>query len=936
LILVISAGAALSVTRGVSLDGWADEVLGQPGFKEVYMNETSTDRIWDAASVEVDSIRRMIWTSDTNGRVLGIPFNGYTVTETTTYNATTVIGQITSGETTCNGDSSFSSGQLPAPTAASLCGQRPDQHSLSEAATGGNVAIDLARGTLYVPDYWNNRVLGYTNPTSDQVADVVLGQANYTSGINLSDFGCNRGNEDSPTATTLCFQRSTYDDSGFSGGLPGVFVDTTGDNVWVADTMNHRVLRFPIQNGLPSTTPNAIIGQTYYTSTVSSGCAEDWGNQDESLLCRPAAILVDSDETVYVANQGHIPPGGQPPFYWYGWVSVFKKSGSTWVIDQIWDGDGRWYSGSTDYSGILSTTTGFMAPTGLEFDANGDIYVTDTGNHEVILLNDSNGAFLKVIGKAKPVWVEYSQGHLSCGDESHGGPYGFYSGHPYWTWGWDSSVNRSSFAMCEPPGNVGSLPSGDIIVTSRQGQQSFFSWKTDYSGDTCSYSACFPYSVTRVFNRWQEGQRNKVTDSSLGYQQQSVVVMSNYDGGWAILSVESGIVRVWKYPWSDKVADEVWAQFPLVDWKGKGASYVPGNGLGYHGRAMAAQSNSGTTDLWMTELSASNWSKFVHYTTPLTANESPDTTISSPLPVKGTSSTMGWPKNIVAIYPYGNDLWVVDRDNQRVFRIADARTNPIIDVVLGTPYYDNDPTNNCLPYAWTFCDPNNVSVDNYGNLYVSEGSDEGGGNERLIELDERHFPHTSQYVIQSISYDRVYPVTDAQSIGFNKANQMFIGPNVNRTPGTGKVRAYDNPIRDWQSAPNKTLSDFNSFVGSLSPSESGVLTADANRSRILSYWSPIGGYQGTVSGPAQCSGTEYLMFDVHNPTSSTKVIWERKMVRNKTNLTWYSSPVKITLSAYQTKHLGSVSSWDVTDVRLWGDQVAPNTIQISNISNYCS
>ena len=94
------------------------------------------------------------------------------------------------------------------------------------------IAID-ALGNVYIGDSVNNRVLEYQTPlTSDTVADVVLGQLNFTSSV----FAVSSSGMANPQ---------------------GVAIDTEGD-IYVADRANSRVLIF---DGTPLiVTPEADAG----------------------------------------------------------------------------------------------------------------------------------------------------------------------------------------------------------------------------------------------------------------------------------------------------------------------------------------------------------------------------------------------------------------------------------------------------------------------------------------------------------------------------------------------------------------------------------------------------------------------------------------------------------------------------------------------------
>ena len=107
---------------------------------------------------------------------------------------------------------------------------------------------------LAVADAWNHRILIWleTPKTNNQPADIVLGQADFNSGES------NRGN-DLPTAESLfwCYN---------------VFWD--GENLWVADTGNRRVLMWkglPTENGQKA---DLVLGQKDYISRDENGGTE--------------------------------------------------------------------------------------------------------------------------------------------------------------------------------------------------------------------------------------------------------------------------------------------------------------------------------------------------------------------------------------------------------------------------------------------------------------------------------------------------------------------------------------------------------------------------------------------------------------------------------------------------------------------------------------
>ena len=112
------------------------------------------------------------------------------------------------------------------------------------------IAFDTT-GNLYAADFYNNRVLRF--PVADGVvattADLVWGQATFTT------------KNSGTSATSLSYPF-------------GISFDTAG-NMYVVDRDNSRVLRYPISNGVIATTADQVWGQpnfatnTYGTSATT-------------------------------------------------------------------------------------------------------------------------------------------------------------------------------------------------------------------------------------------------------------------------------------------------------------------------------------------------------------------------------------------------------------------------------------------------------------------------------------------------------------------------------------------------------------------------------------------------------------------------------------------------------------------------------------------
>jgi len=270
------------VVRGAAGDKWADIIIGKPEFSEIVPNTVVPNRLWGSRGVIIDrnsSPQRMYVWDGSNSRILGFNWENCLskTTDPANCSADIVIGQPNMNSTACNGDSGFQNFPNRAPaSAATLCGLNEDQLSISEAGSASNMYIDSA-SNLYVTDIHNNRVLKYIDPfATDKVADDAWGQNDF------SGNDCNKG-QSVIDASTLCFKSN-------QGRLAGVHVDSSG-NLWVTDTVNNRVLRFP----QGSKQANLVLGQDDFTSRGAGSALDE--------LNHPAAVRVNDEGQVYVADK---------------------------------------------------------------------------------------------------------------------------------------------------------------------------------------------------------------------------------------------------------------------------------------------------------------------------------------------------------------------------------------------------------------------------------------------------------------------------------------------------------------------------------------------------------------------------------------------------------------------------------------------------------
>jgi len=323
--------AAAQPVRGVAGDLWADVILGHAdygipnsAFGMAQFNEATAKTTFNPCGTYVDANHDILYLWDSgNNRILIVHNVSQAVNG---QGADMVLGQPDFYHTGCNGDSGWQTyrwnggGSLVLPSASCLCGLFYGYESPAETESGSNMASD-SQGNLYVPDYFNNRVLRYDYPFhSGQAASHVWGQVTAGGDPDFSGEAPNEtgGNvSGGPTSMNLAFNDNLW--------IAGVGLDAWG-NLWVADAANNRVLRFPNPNapnpGIPAQGADVVLGQSDFTSNTPAS-----SSTDPAHFYAPNSVRIDAGGNVYVSEANYSfsrisvyfpltpPSGGNPPTY---------------------------------------------------------------------------------------------------------------------------------------------------------------------------------------------------------------------------------------------------------------------------------------------------------------------------------------------------------------------------------------------------------------------------------------------------------------------------------------------------------------------------------------------------------------------------------------------------------------------------------------------
>lgn len=777
--------------RGSSGDLWADIVLGQPDFgQNAYAKTTAAVMQWPgglAFDTRAGQPTRLYIADTNNNRIIAFDHigncTGGTVSGTTCMSDSDcgggactpdaeiqiqkVIGQPSAVDVSaCNGDGTAQLLPSRAPASnTSLCLIPPTQVSIGETVMAANLEVDAA-GALYVTDLYNNRVLRFDDPfNTDSTADAVWGQADYSANQ------ANRGA--SATCQSLHFET-----------VGGLAFDNSG-SMWVADSGNARVLRFPRIGGIIQQTADVVLGQPNCTTTSQGSTARALDK-----MAFPSDVTFDSQT---------------------GWL----------------------YVTDSDFSGVSRVlefrpgfTTGMSAARALPINLTCDI-----GGH----YTRSQELFIDSVSHA--LWVGNDCFYLDRFDLD------------------SPSLTKLSTTQVPVLYGSGTDPSGDLLALDKWAGNTgqLLRFRRSLFGQSPSSQL---QSAQQVFPKTRAGIGPDDLRFGFGgalYGDQLVVADGHRLLIWNGFDLAFATTHM--------AADDVLGETDLYTATFQNYFAFP-QIVGTELWVMHTQNPKDEILVFSSQLGNCMGGGCKPART-IGLNAAAGFTGYPVLGFPGTLMTTAGADFIdFAATPNGDEVWIADSTNSRVYRVVNLKglrnvsTGAYVDVILGQPSPTSSGCNghDSAPTANTLCVPYYVSLDASGNLFVSDNGGEGGSTHRLLEFDASAFPaSTGTLALVAPNATRVYGTGGSFTTQGTAASQdPLISPLKPAFSPQGYMILPNNPYAATRypllftaplasTLPQLALGDFTGFASG-SPffdSEGNLYLYDTDWSRLLIYKTPF-------------------------------------------------------------------------------------------------
>lgn len=725
----------------------------------------------------------------------------------------------------------------------------------------GGVIVDrsVSPGRLYVWDSGNNRILGIDlgtcyagNPPCS--VNIVIGQPS------ASDFGaCNQDasfanypKRKPASASTLCGVSEVTPTVLEDKTLTGMYVDTEG-NLYVADMYNHRVLKYtkPFET---DTVADEVWGQPDFSG---NGC-NIGGSMNHffpippptaSSLCFFAipsgggGVSLDNEGNLWVADGGN------------NRVLRFPKNSQTGIIAKTADivlGQPDFTTGGNYSNG--NAINRMSNPTSLTFDPQGNLYVSDLANNRILVFTPpfANGmpasrtfgsSFSGIINvqndpENRGIWTLESEATIVK------------------LWDYDGTLKKTLPAAGGMGGASIGIDRNDNIIVATYNQEDVIIFQKNQDQSYTEKQGLF--SLPPGANLTSVRKLDPAALGGVGVFENQLIVSDGRLLFWNnYLLVNNGDSP------SGYIADQ---NFPK-------AADPPFSVLKVDSVGHVWVSRHIMHDISKTKIEV--------YQAPLTNSSTPIKVIQGEIPVVGQTEKL---KNLevfgLAPSPDSKYLWVGDPTNNRVFRIRDPLTNPAVDIILGQTKLVNNETiqdglsesgkdpnrynlcnrgevpraavpSNREPSSDMLCLPGAISLDRFGNLFVSDHTIEATGNFRLLMFKKELFPEELANVLFAPKASKEFPDNSSTATfatfepAFDSVNRMVVG----YSPHASRFLAYfndptkinpNNPSDLQYALPDGQLNDFYGWpVAATFDANDNLIVFDINRGQARIYKHPF-------------------------------------------------------------------------------------------------
>ena len=218
--------------------------------------------------------------------------------------------------------------------------------SQAELSAPSGIAVDLA-GNIYIADRVNNRIRKITAANGIITTLAGNGAVGYTG--------------DGGLASAAQLNNPT-----------GIALDVSG-NIYITDAGNNCIRKVTANTGIIST----IAG------TGIAGFSGDEGFATDAKLNNPTGIALDVSGNIYIADLLN---------------NRIRKIGAGSQIITTIAGGGTCASGSFCGDSSAATLASLYAPMSITLDASGNLYIADTGNNRVRMVDKNTGIIYTIVG----------------------------------------------------------------------------------------------------------------------------------------------------------------------------------------------------------------------------------------------------------------------------------------------------------------------------------------------------------------------------------------------------------------------------------------------------------------------------------------------------------------------------------------------------------